>query len=60
VPSVQEVTDLLETALGSIPQRQLWVNPDCGLKTRGYDEVVASLENVLAATRATRERLRSA
>ena len=57
VPSVSEVTELLETALGSIPQRQLWVNPDCGLKTRGYDETVASLENVLAATRAVRERL---
>jgi len=57
VPSVSEVTELLETALGSIPQRQLWVNPDCGLKTRGYDETVASLENVLAATRAVRERI---
>jgi 5-methyltetrahydropteroyltriglutamate--homocysteine methyltransferase len=54
VPSVAEVTELLETALGSIPQRQLWVNPDCGLKTRGYDETVASLENVLAATQAVR------
>jgi 5-methyltetrahydropteroyltriglutamate--homocysteine methyltransferase len=48
---------LLETALGSIPQRQLWVNPDCGLKTRGYDETVASLENVLAATQAVRATL---
>ena len=57
VPSVAEVTELLETALGSIPQRQLWVNPDCGLKTRGYDETVASLENVLAATQAVRASL---
>ncbi len=57
VPSVEEVTELLETALGSIPQRQIWVNPDCGLKTRGYDETVASLENVLAATRAMREKV---
>ncbi len=57
VPSVEEVTELLETALGSIPQRQIWVNPDCGLKTRGYDETVASLENVLAATRAVREKV---
>ncbi len=55
VPSVQEVTDLLEIALGSIPDRQVWVNPDCGLKTRGYDETVASLKNVLSATRAVRE-----
>ncbi|HEY0259266.1 MAG TPA: 5-methyltetrahydropteroyltriglutamate--homocysteine S-methyltransferase [Lacisediminihabitans sp.] len=57
VPSVEEVTDLIEIALGSIPQRQVWVNPDCGLKTRGYDETVASLTNVLAATRAVRERV---
>jgi len=57
VPSVAEVTELLETALASIPVRQLWVNPDCGLKTRGYAETVESLQNVLAATRAVRERL---
>ncbi|MEO6116453.1 MAG: 5-methyltetrahydropteroyltriglutamate--homocysteine S-methyltransferase [Pseudolysinimonas sp.] len=57
VPSVEEVTELLEIALASIPERQVWVNPDCGLKTRGYAETVASLENVLAATRAVRERV---
>ncbi|HEY8839293.1 MAG TPA: hypothetical protein VIO80_01340, partial [Candidatus Dormibacteraeota bacterium] len=43
--------------LASIPARQVWVNPDCGLKTRGYAETVESLKNVLAATRAVRERL---
>ena len=57
VPSVDEVTELLEIALGSIPERQLWVNPDCGLKTRGYAETVSSLENMLAATRAVRARV---
>ena len=57
VPSVDEVTELLHTALASIPERQLWVNPDCGLKTRGYAETVASLTNVLAATRAVRATL---
>jgi len=56
VPSVAEVTELLETALDAIPGRQLWVNPDCGLKTRGYDETVASLRNIIEATRAVRER----
>ena len=60
VPSVDEVTELLEMALDSIPLRQVWVNPDCGLKTRGYDETVASLENMLAATRAVREKLAAA
>ena len=57
VPSIAEVTDLIEIALGSIPNRQVWVNPDCGLKTRGYDETVASLTNVVAATRVVRERV---
>jgi len=54
VPSVDEVSDLIEIALGSIPERQVWVNPDCGLKTRGYDETVESLTNILEATRAAR------
>jgi len=57
VPSVPEVTALLETALAGIPERQVWVNPDCGLKTRGYDETVASLTNIVEATRAVRERV---
>jgi 5-methyltetrahydropteroyltriglutamate--homocysteine methyltransferase len=56
VPSVDEVTELLDIALSSIPERQIWVNPDCGLKTRGYAEAVASLENMLEATRAVREK----
>ena len=54
VPSVDEVKSLLEIALASIPEKQVWVNPDCGLKTRGYAETVESLKNVLAATRAVR------
>ncbi|MEY2848919.1 MAG: 5-methyltetrahydropteroyltriglutamate--homocysteine S-methyltransferase [Actinomycetota bacterium] len=56
VPSVAEVTELLDTALGSIPRRQVWVNPDCGLKTRGYAETVESLINIVTATRAVRAR----
>jgi 5-methyltetrahydropteroyltriglutamate--homocysteine methyltransferase len=57
VPGVEELTTLLDTALQSIPERQVWVNPDCGLKTRGYDETVQSLQNMLAATRVVRERI---
>ncbi|WP_157414530.1 5-methyltetrahydropteroyltriglutamate--homocysteine S-methyltransferase [Agromyces allii] len=57
VPSVDEVTTLLERAVGEIPANRLWVNPDCGLKTRGYDETVASLEHIIAATRAVRASL---
>lgn len=55
VPSVEEVEALLRRAVDDIPLRQLWVNPDCGLKTRGYDETVASLRNIVEATRRVRE-----
>jgi 5-methyltetrahydropteroyltriglutamate--homocysteine methyltransferase len=54
VPSVEEVQSLLERAVAEIPAGRLWVNPDCGLKTRGYDETVASLEHIIEATRAVR------
>ena len=57
VPSLAKVTEFMETSLASIPARQLWVNPDCGLKTRSYAETVESLHNVLAATGAVRKRL---
>jgi 5-methyltetrahydropteroyltriglutamate--homocysteine methyltransferase len=56
VPSVEEVSELIDIALASIPERQVWVNPDCGLKTRGYDETVQSLTNILVATRAARDK----
>ncbi|WP_341941751.1 5-methyltetrahydropteroyltriglutamate--homocysteine S-methyltransferase [Microbacterium sp. LWH10-1.2] len=55
VPSTEEVESLLRRAVDEIPTRQLWVNPDCGLKTRGYDETVASLRNIVEATRRVRE-----
>lgn len=57
VPSTEEVRELIGIALEAIPERQLWINPDCGLKTRGYAETVASLENILAATREARATL---
>ena len=59
VPSVGELTELLRLAAAAIPARHLWVNPDCGLKTRGYPETVASLTNLVAAARAVREELAS-
>jgi 5-methyltetrahydropteroyltriglutamate--homocysteine methyltransferase len=54
VPSVEEIEGLLRHALANLPARQVWVNPDCGLKTRAYPETVESLTNILAATRAVR------
>lgn len=57
VPSVEEVEALLERAAGALPLRQVWVNPDCGLKTRGYDETVASLRNLVEATTKVRAKV---
>ncbi|QEO13290.1 5-methyltetrahydropteroyltriglutamate--homocysteine S-methyltransferase [Agromyces intestinalis] len=57
VPSAEEVRSLLERAVAEIPATRLWVNPDCGLKTRGYDETVASLRHVVEAAREVRAAL---
>ncbi|PXA99200.1 5-methyltetrahydropteroyltriglutamate--homocysteine S-methyltransferase [Nostoc sp. 3335mG] len=54
VPSQQDMETLLKKAAEGIPADQLWVNPDCGLKTRGWPEVKASLENLVNAARALR------
>ncbi|UTX52260.1 5-methyltetrahydropteroyltriglutamate--homocysteine S-methyltransferase [Leucobacter aridicollis] len=54
VPGVEEQTELIRIAAERIPGEQLWVNPDCGLKTRGYDETVASLTNLVLAAKAVR------
>ncbi|MFG2786603.1 5-methyltetrahydropteroyltriglutamate--homocysteine S-methyltransferase [Streptomyces sp. NPDC048419] len=57
VPSVEEAAGLLRTGLKAIPAERLWVNPDCGLKTRGWPETRASLENLVAAARTVRAEL---
>ncbi|KAB1657965.1 5-methyltetrahydropteroyltriglutamate--homocysteine S-methyltransferase [Pseudoclavibacter chungangensis] len=57
VPSTEEIEQLLETALEGIDSRLLWVNPDCGLKTRGYEETEASLRNLVEAAKTAREQL---
>ncbi|MEV6275774.1 5-methyltetrahydropteroyltriglutamate--homocysteine S-methyltransferase [Nocardia sp. NPDC051832] len=54
VPSVEEITASLRAALKAVPAERLWVNPDCGLKTRGPVEVEASLRNMVAAAHAVR------
>ncbi|MQY27351.1 5-methyltetrahydropteroyltriglutamate--homocysteine S-methyltransferase [Nocardia aurantia] len=55
VPSVDEITASLRQALKAVPAQRLWVNPDCGLKTRGTAEVSASLRNLVAAAAAVRQ-----
>ncbi|MGL5862327.1 MAG: 5-methyltetrahydropteroyltriglutamate--homocysteine S-methyltransferase [Phycicoccus sp.] len=49
VPTIGEVTELLRTALAHVPADRLWVNPDCGLKTRAEEEVVRALERLTTA-----------
>ncbi|WKE68396.1 5-methyltetrahydropteroyltriglutamate--homocysteine S-methyltransferase [Streptomyces sp. WP-1] len=60
VPSAEEAAGLLRTGLGAIPAERLWVNPDCGLKTRGWPETRESLENLVAAARTVRAELAGA
>ena len=57
VPPPDEMATLLEEALEAVGPTRLWVNPDCGLKTRDYPEVQASLRNMVAAARSVRESL---
>ncbi|PJI97482.1 methionine synthase (B12-independent) [Acidovorax sp. 69] len=57
VPSVQEMAALLEKAAEVVPVENLWVNPDCGLKTRGWPETEAALRHMVQAAQVVRERL---
>ncbi|AUH49939.1 5-methyltetrahydropteroyltriglutamate--homocysteine S-methyltransferase [Chromobacterium sp. ATCC 53434] len=57
VPSAGEIRALLDKALRVIPAERLWVNPDCGLKTRGWSEVEAALTTMVRVSRELREEL---
>ena len=54
VPSVEEIVATLHTMLSKIDRDKLWVNPDCGLKTRGIPETEESLKNMVAAAKIIR------
>ena len=54
VPSEQEIVDALHKIIAKVPQENVWVNPDCGLKTRGETETTASLKNLVAAAKRLR------
>lgn len=54
VPGVEEMTGLLEKAAAVLPEENIWVNPDCGLKTRGWEETKAALRNLVEAARGMR------
>jgi 5-methyltetrahydropteroyltriglutamate--homocysteine methyltransferase len=57
VPAAEEMEESLRRALQAVAPGRLWVNPDCGLKTRGYPETEAALRNMVAAARRVRASL---
>ena len=59
VPSQSEIENLIEKAKNSVKLENLWINPDCGLKTRGWPEVKNTIEHMVNATKKAREQLGS-
>ncbi|HYD59147.1 MAG TPA: 5-methyltetrahydropteroyltriglutamate--homocysteine S-methyltransferase [Noviherbaspirillum sp.] len=55
IPSQEHIVQLMRKAAERVPAQRLWVNPDCGLKTRGWEEVIPALKNMVAAARTLRE-----
>ncbi|MEZ0216378.1 MAG: 5-methyltetrahydropteroyltriglutamate--homocysteine S-methyltransferase [Rariglobus sp.] len=56
VPAIAEMENLMTKALQVLPRENLWINPDCGLKTRGWPETKAALANMVACARSLRAR----
>ncbi|MFS8905361.1 5-methyltetrahydropteroyltriglutamate--homocysteine S-methyltransferase [Synechococcus sp. O70.2] len=59
VPTVEQIVQQLKTAMELLPLQQIWVNPDCGLKTRRWEEVIPALKNMVAAAKTLREEISS-
>ncbi|KAF1303941.1 MULTISPECIES: 5-methyltetrahydropteroyltriglutamate--homocysteine S-methyltransferase [Enterococcus] len=57
VPSTDEILQTIHAILAKVPKEKLWINPDCGLKTRGIPETRESLTNLTAAAKLVREEL---
>jgi 5-methyltetrahydropteroyltriglutamate--homocysteine methyltransferase len=55
IPSTESIVSLMKLAAKKIPSDRLWVNPDCGLKTRQWDEVVPALQNMVKAAAVLRK-----
>ena len=58
IPSQLEMEALLEKAAQVIPIERLWINPDCGLKTRQWEQVIPALTNMIAAAQTIRHQLK--
>lgn len=54
IPRVEEMTSMIERALRVLDPKLFWINPDCGLKTRGFEETIDSLRNMVEATEIAR------
>lgn len=54
VPNVEEMSTMIDRALRVLDPKLFWINPDCGLKTRGQEETIASLRNMVDATKIAR------
>jgi methionine synthase (B12-independent) (EC 2.1.1.14) len=57
IPGVEEIAAAIHARLEKIDREQLWINPDCGLKTRGLEETLPSLQNLVAAAKQMRKEL---
>jgi 5-methyltetrahydropteroyltriglutamate--homocysteine methyltransferase len=55
VPPTEQMVQQLKTGVANLPVQQIWVNPDCGLKTRGWAEVIPSLKNMVEAAKILRQ-----
>jgi 5-methyltetrahydropteroyltriglutamate--homocysteine methyltransferase len=55
VPTTEQLAQQLQSGIHNLPLRQIWVNPDCGLKTRRWEEVIPSLKNMVEAAKIVRE-----
>ena len=60
LPSAAEMETLLQRALQVIPAERLWVNPDCGLKTRGWPETRQALQSMVATAKRLRAGIKAA
>jgi 5-methyltetrahydropteroyltriglutamate--homocysteine methyltransferase len=57
IPAQSQIVSLMHKAAQRIPAERLWINPDCGLKTRAWDEVIPALQNMVAAAKYMRQGL---
>ncbi len=59
VPTVEEIEIIIERSIKVIDNKLFWINPDCGLKTRGYDETIKALNNMVSAAKKARKKYNS-